>query len=126
MNEQKELLDTNTLVDNIKDYIALKLRIVTLSVAENTANLLASLITRAAVLLFVIMFCFFASTALALYLGQLLQNQALGFLIVAGIYLFISLIIILIKDKYLEKPLVNTVIRNFFKGSNDDKTDNQN
>ncbi|MCO4293005.1 hypothetical protein NF867_09035 [Solitalea sp. MAHUQ-68] len=126
MNETKEQFDTNTLIENIKDYASLKARLITLSVTENTANLLASLITKGAVLLFVLMFCLFSSIALALYLGQEMQNHALGFIAVAGIYLFLGLIIFLIKDKYLEKPLINSIIQNFLKSSNDDKVDNQN
>lgn len=122
MDEQKEKLDT--LLENLKDYASLKARIISLTVADTTANLLANLITNAAVLLFVLLFCLFGSVALGLWLGQELNNHALGFLIVAGIYLFFGLIIFIIKEKYLEKPLVNTVIRNLFKNSGDDKTNN--
>ncbi|UKJ07878.1 phage holin family protein [Solitalea lacus] len=124
MNEQKEQLET--LLENIKDYITLRARIASLTIAENTANLLATLITNGIVILFILLFCIFGSVALALWIGKELQNHALGFVIVAGIYLILVLIFILIKDKYLKKPLTNTVVKNLFKSSSYDKVDNQN
>lgn len=56
----------------------------------------------------------FGSVAGALALGSVLNNYALGFLIVAGIYLIIALLLFLVKDKIVEGPILEKFSEIFF------------
>nr|WP_294935102.1 competence protein [uncultured Flavobacterium sp.] len=60
------------------------------------------------------MVLFFCSFALAVYLGQLLEDNTLGFLAVGGIYLVLMLIIAMIKDKIVEGPILKNFSKVFF------------
>jgi hypothetical protein len=118
MTEDRKKL--NEMVDDVKEYINIKFNIIKLTVAENVANLLANLITNGAVILFFLFFLLFGSISLGFYMATLVDSYALGFLIVAGIYLVFGLIIMATKESYIEKPLINKFILNFFKDPRDD------
>lgn len=60
------------------------------------------------------LFLLFASVALALYLGELLQNNALGFLSVGGIYIVMLVFVYLLKDKIVEGSVLEKFSKVFF------------
>ena len=60
------------------------------------------------------MVLFFCSIAGALAIGNALGSYALGFLIIAGIYLVISGLLFLIKDKVVEGPILEKFSEIFF------------
>lgn len=122
MQEEKEA--QSTFFEEIKEYISVRSKIFSLQIAETAANLISNLISNAAALLFFIIFFVFASIGLAFLVGQWVDNTAGGFFIVAGFYLLIGIVIWAIKGTYIERPLTNIFIRNFFKGTEDDEEDN--
>ena len=65
-------------------------------------------------LMFFMMFVFFASIALALYLGQLMESNVLGFMSVGGIYIVLSFIVYLIKDKIVEGNILEKFSKIYF------------
>jgi hypothetical protein len=56
----------------------------------------------------------FVSVAGALAIGSALHSNALGFLIVAGIYLVLAVLFFLIKDKIVEGPILEKFSEIFF------------
>lgn len=60
------------------------------------------------------LFLLFASVALALYLGELLQSNVLGFLSVGGIYIVLLFVVFLIKDKIVEGTILEKFSKVFF------------
>ena len=56
----------------------------------------------------------FVSVAGALAIGKLLESYPLGFLIVAGIYLVLALLLFLVKDKIVEGPILEKFSEIFF------------
>ena len=56
----------------------------------------------------------FVSIAGALSLGQLLSSYTFGFLIVAGVYLVLALLLFLVKDKIVEGPILEKFSEIFF------------
>ena len=60
------------------------------------------------------MVLFFCSVAGALAIGKALDSYALGFLIVAGIYLVFTELLFLIKDKIVEGPILEKFSEIFF------------
>ncbi|SMO52057.1 hypothetical protein [Solitalea koreensis] len=118
IDDRKKLTD---MVNDVKEYMNIKFNIVKLTMVENIATLLANLITQGSVVLFLLLFFLFGSIALGFYLSTLVHSFALGFLMVAGIYLLFAIIIMVSKEEYIEKPLVNKFIQNFLKEADDDK-----
>lgn len=103
------------LIDNLKEYLNVRLKIFTLTICEASSKVLASLIANGAMLVFIFLFLLFGSVAAGFGLGEWLDSIALGFTIVAGFYLLLALIIRFIKVKRIEKPLVNMFIKLFLK-----------
>ena len=68
------------------------------------------------VLIFFISLCIllFISFAGAWWLGDIVQNRALGFLIIAGFYLLIILVLVLMRKKVISPFIRNTLIRKIY------------
>ena len=67
-------------------------------------------------LIFIIGLCIllFISFAGAWWLGDVVQNRALGFLLIAGFYLLIILVLILMRRKIISPFIRNTLIRKIY------------
>lgn len=59
-------------------------------------------------------FLLFISVAAALALGKMLENNAFGFLIIAGIYLIIATLVYFIKTKMIEGSILKKFSEIFF------------
>jgi len=75
--------------------------------------------TTLAVKFFLISLCLtivllFVSVAGALALGDVLGSYPLGFLLVAGIFLVLALLLFLVKDKIVEGPILEKFSEIFF------------
>ena len=54
------------------------------------------------------------SVAAALAIGQVMDSYIMGFLIVAGVYFVLALLLFLIKDKIVEGPILEKFSEIFF------------
>lgn len=108
------------LKDDFSDYAGLKLRLLKLMAVEKAAGILSAF-SHAVILMllgfFTILFLF---TALGFFLGELLDSDALGFLIVGGIYLLLLLCFIWAKQG-IRLKLTNIIIDAL--QANDDEDD---
>lgn len=117
---EKVFAKTEELADNIKELVNVKLDSVKLSVAEKSSRVASNLIAGIIVAITVTCFVIFFSVALAYFLGMLLDNIWLGFLIVSGIYLFAALIIRLLKEKMIRIPIMNSILSQLVKEEDDE------
>ena len=112
--EDKKEKDIEDLLLDAKAYVETRIEYTKLSMVEKGSKIFADLITNAAVIICFVLAFLFASFTLALYLSEVLGSHVRGFGCVAGIYLLLSIIVFLTKDKYIEKLLVNLFIRKYF------------
>lgn len=115
--EDKEV-DPQEIAGKIKEYIRIRKDLAVLTSVEKGSQLFAGLFTDGLVLLLGLVAFLFGSLALGFYLSEILGDTYSGFLIVTGFYLLAALVLYLIKDKYLEKRIINTIISKFFKDRN--------
>lgn len=66
------------------------------------------------ILLCVLMILLFVSVAAALAIGKALDSYTYGFLIIAGVYVIFTLLLMLIKDKIVEGPILEKFSEIFF------------
>jgi sterol desaturase/sphingolipid hydroxylase (fatty acid hydroxylase superfamily) len=80
-------------------------------VAMKSTTMLLKLTLIVLCFLMVLLFC---SLAGAFAIGKALDNYPFGFLIMGGIYLVITLLLFLIKDKIVEGPILEKFSEIFF------------
>ena len=108
--------------DDITVFIDLKIRILRLTVVEKIARMLAFLSYGLVILLFAFFTVLFLFVALGFFLGNLLNNVALGFLVVGGLYLLLTMCSILARYK-IRLVFINLIIRSF--QMHDDEKENK-
>ncbi len=109
------------LAGNIKEYVNTRIESVKLSAAEKSSAVIANLIGGFIVAVVFLFFIIFASTALAVGLGEWLNNTWLGFLIVGFLYLLTGIGVWAAREKIIRMPIVNTLIQQLF--TTDDEED---
>jgi hypothetical protein len=118
-------VDPQNIIDKVKEYIHVRTELSVLSAVDKGSQLFAGLLTDGMVLILTVLAGLFGSFALGFYLSEVLNNTYGGFLIVAGIYLLGAIVLNSIKEKYLEKRIINLVIEKFFKDRNEDQHENK-
>ena len=104
---------------HIKEYVSTRIASVKLNAAEKSSKTIAGIISVAVVLLAFVFFIIFASIAAAYIFAKLTGEMYWGFLIVAGIYLLIGLLLWLMREKMLRLPVTNAILRQLFKEDNE-------
>ena len=112
---EEEKTNIDHLITHVEDYFKTRQELSKLVAAEKTsvvASTIFSSIILFAIFFFVIVF---GSIALAYGLAMYFGETFYGFLSVAGLYLLAGLLLAFNKKKWLETPMMNVMIRNFFK-----------
>ncbi len=100
---------------HIKEYVNNRMDSAKLNVAEKSSDLIAKIIAIAAAMLVFIFFILFASIALAYVFAKLTGEFYWGFLIVAGIYLLLGMMVWVAKERLLRLPIMNFMLQQLFK-----------
>lgn len=106
------------LIYNLKDYGEERMNLIMLNVQDKTSRAIAG---TASVLLLIVLGIFalsFLSVAGAWFLGQLLGQVYLGFLIIAGFYFLVGIILWMNREKWIGFPVMNAFLKNI---ADDDK-----
>ena len=98
----------------IKEYIQTRVEIIKLSAVERLTGIAANLITEVVVIITMTLTLLFGSIALGAYFGEELGSYAKGFGIVTLIYLALGLIVIFFKNRYIEKFLIDFMVKRIF------------
>ncbi|MBS1635612.1 MAG: phage holin family protein [Bacteroidetes bacterium] len=108
--------DIEQLQESLKKYINTRYELAVLKASDKVAVISSITVSSVIVAVMMLMFILFVSVAGSLYLGSVLQSNALGFLIVAGFYLFIGIIVLMFKEKLVMKPVRDRIIKAMFDG----------
>ncbi len=117
-----DILNFNKLKEALAGYLKVKIELLKLDLTEHISHILAQVI--AFLIIFIVgMFALaFASVALANYLNQLWGNAYSGYLVIAGLYLTISLIILYtLKSGKIQKQLEDKIMEDFARAEEDIK-----
>lgn len=113
MEENKEK-NIEELISDAKDYVDTRLEYMHLKSVEKGSKLFSDLVTNTVVVVCFLLAFLLGTITLALYLSNVFESYVSGFGCVAAIYLFLSIIVFLTKDKYIDKLLVNMFITKYF------------
>ena len=126
MMEENREKGIAAIFSDAKDYLDTRMEHVRLSAVEKGSKIFADLVTNATVIICFILAILFGTFTLALFLSDILGSYTRGFGCVAAIYLVLSIIVYLIKDKYLEPGLVDLFIKKYFDKLADKDDDDEN
>lgn len=97
--------------ENIKRYAETRIDLFKLKLVDKLSSGIAAMISGALVAVMLLSVLFFASVSLAFYLGDLQGSLAQGFLLVAGIYLLVLILILLFRKAFIHDPVAGKIIR---------------
>ena len=102
------------LFKDLKDYVSLRLQITQLKYSSKTSLVTSSVLTYMLISMVVFFFVLVLTIGIALWIGNVLGEWYLGFLIMAGIYLLIGLVIFTFRNRWIRIPLNNLIIKEIF------------
>jgi len=110
LEEDKSNSVFSDLKDEIISYLELRAELTKISSYEIISKLGASIVSALALVIFIFFFLFFLFLSLGFYFAKVFDSFYYGFGLVAGFYLFLLLVFIIIKKKFIEKPIMNKII----------------
>ncbi len=111
----------SSFAEDLHEYINIRFSLGRLKTAEKL-SILAGRLMAGMVLAFTAgLFLILVSIALAIVVGKWLDNQWLGFLIVAAFYLLIGIIVWLARGPLIQLPVMNSLIHQLFAEDEEDQ-----
>lgn len=102
------------LTKNLKEYAETYYKLTILKVTDKATNVVSGLLAGVSVLFFGVFVLLFLSLALATWLGQLVNSEAAGYLIVAGIFILIIVILVMMRKRIVFPMIRNKIIRKLY------------
>ncbi|MDC7999365.1 hypothetical protein [Gilvibacter sediminis] len=93
-----------------KDYTETHVQLYKLHALDSTAEVVSSLVSKGLLVLIVASFLLFLNIGLSLYIGNQLDAYYAGFLIMAGVYLLIGILVYMLRRPLVEHPVSDLVI----------------
>ena len=105
-------LTAETLFEKTKCYTNTSIELYKLKAIDKSADMISTLVKRLTLAVFFI-FCFlFLNAGLALWIGETLGSTSFGFLIVAGFYAVMGIVLYIFRNKWIRIPMRNSIIIN--------------
>jgi pheromone shutdown protein TraB len=98
------------LIESIEAYSKTSIELVKLKTVDKVADGTSSMVAWLPVIIALILFFIIVNFGLALWIGAMLEMIYMGFFIVAGFYALVGVILYIVKDKWIKKPLYGSMI----------------
>ncbi len=100
-----------TLIEKATDYGQTSYELAKLRALDKTSEVVSSLLSHAIVLIIILLFWFFLSLGLAIWIGQILGEIYFGFLAVAGFYGIAAILVYSFMRKWIKRTVGNSFIK---------------
>lgn len=110
-----ELDKLDGITENLKDYVSTNYELIKLQATERTSVIGSGIISTIIIVIIGLLFFFALSLGVSFYLSALIGDTFSGFLIVAGFYLLLTLILYFGRKKLLETPIREKIIQKILK-----------
>ena len=98
------------LASNTENYIKAQLELFKLKAISKIADFISALFSRMAVLLVFVFSIIILNIGLSFYVGELLHKTYYGFFAVSGFYALITIILYLLRNRFLKTKVSNSII----------------
>lgn len=99
----------------LQAYVNDKIDAIRLETAEKAAKATSGMVTGYMIFSLANLVVWFAALALGFYLGEVLDSTALGFLIVAGFFLLLLIVMYVLRRTLITNAVISTIIKSFYK-----------
>jgi hypothetical protein len=100
------------LLEDTKTYVETNVDLLKLKFVDKTSVVTSSLISIVAISALILITVVLASIGIAIWIGKMLGEYYYGFYIVSGFFTILIIIIYLFREKWLKKPIANSLIEN--------------
>ncbi len=107
------------LIEDAKGYLDTRIELAKLQTIEKTSEVAGSASVALLLLIFFSMVFLFGSIALAYYISEITGKYSVGFLCVAGINLLIGLIVYFSRERWINKPITNLIIKTLLRNGDE-------
>lgn len=121
-NTENMAKSVDVLYEKAKKYTETSAELLALKTVDKTADVLSSLTAIVLIVMVFAMFTLFVNVSLSLFIGKLLNDYYLGFLIVSAFYLVLALVLYWFKDALIKTPIANLIIVKLLKSKNSDSS----
>lgn len=104
-----------TLFEKSRDYVETRIDLARLKVTEKTSDVISDLASKLILIAIASVFVLMLNVGIALWLGELLGKNYYGFFVLAGVYALIALVSYLLREKWIEEPVTNAIIKKMHK-----------
>ena len=104
----------DNLIGSISEYAKTYYKLKILNVADKATSIAAGALAGISILFLGIFVLFFLGIALGAWLGELLNSYALGFLLVAVLFILIILILVLMRKRIVFPLMRNLIIKKLY------------
>lgn len=108
------------LTESIGEYLQTYYKLKVLNAADKATAITATTLASLIIVFLGIFVLLFSGIALAIWLGHLLGSWALGYLLVAGLYLLIIIVLVLLRKKLVFPMIRNSLIKKFYESNDKD------
>ncbi|MCW3090365.1 MAG: hypothetical protein JWP81_1434 [Ferruginibacter sp.] len=99
------------LFENAGDYLETRVDLIKLKAIDKASDVASSLVSGITMFLLILFAVILVNIGLALWIGELVGKSYLGFLIVAGLYMLIALLLHFFKDAWIKEPISSILIK---------------
>ena len=118
MEKRATLIES--LFEKAEAYAKTNLVLFKLNAIDKSADIFSTIVSKLAVIIAVLLIIFLASIGLSLWIGELVGKVYYGFLIVAGFYVLVALILHY-KPGIIKSPVNDSIITKMLNNKNDEK-----
>lgn len=98
------------LFEKSESYVKVSAELIKLKIINKTAEVVSSLMANVVVIIFVVLFFVIFNIGVAIWIGEMIGRQSMGFLSVSGFYLIMAIIMYAFRLSWIKIPVKNTII----------------
>lgn len=106
------------LLELIHAYIKTSIQLLKLKATDKIAEVMSNIVSGFTILVIIAFFFVNLNIGIALLIGDLLSKTWLGFVLVSGLYACIGFIVYLFRNRWIKRPVSNSIIAQLLKDEN--------
>lgn len=113
IEDRKELIED--LFEKAEEYVKTNIQLVKLKATDKVADIVGALVTQLALVVFGFFFLLMLNIGIAFWLGTIMGQTHYGFMIVAGFYALLGILIFVFRKSIIKTPISNSIISQMLK-----------